>query len=420
MPKKGKTNGKDAVLAGPKAAAGVVGGVVGAAVAGAGKSVERAGDAVYTTGAVMHGDVPDEDEAFQAVNDSFSNRLEFASARGKKAVAKELLNAPRVAAGGVRNATGGAVMWVGNATVGAGKATERAGMYVVPSMDRFKRAKKFKYVCVRGAPGAGKGTHAAKLIEDYSSRFAGGMQSISTGELLRAEMKVEGSELAAQIQAAQVANELAPIEVVVQCLVKRIEQMDNNVCLVLVGSPRTIEEAEAIEHMLGLPAVCIFLDISEEEALKRVAERKAAALKDGSAEEIRADDEPEVVKKRYAAFIERSKPVAGWFQARQRLDRVKGDRSIEGVYQDFSELFEIAVGFKKGAVRRKGKANPALDPLAATDMDAEPASCCAWMFPRGFSGKAPDKGEMETSQSIKVTNPLDTVELEDDSDMSQE
>ena len=91
-----------------------------------------------------------------------------------------------------------------------------------------------------GAPGAGKGTQAEKIVEKY------GIPAISTGNILRAAVK-EGTEMGLKAKSFMDAGGLVPDEVVIGIIKDRLKEKDCENGFILDGFPRTIPQAQALE-----------------------------------------------------------------------------------------------------------------------------------------------------------------------------
>src|SRR5512135_2398330 len=118
-----------------------------------------------------------------------------------------------------------------------------------------------------GAPGAGKGTQAKKLIEKY------GMPQISTGDLLRAAVGA-GTALGKEAKSFMDKGELVPDRVVLGMVEERLKQDDCKKGYILDGFPRNTAQAEALDKMLdamGAPLnVALNIDVDMNDLLKRL------------------------------------------------------------------------------------------------------------------------------------------------------
>ena len=161
-----------------------------------------------------------------------------------------------------------------------------------------------KNIVIFGAPGSGKGTQSDKLIEKY------GLEHISTGDVLRAEIK-KGSELGKTAQGYIDNGQLIPDDLMVSILASVYDSFGREYKGVIFdGFPRTIPQAEALKEMLNKRgdkvAAMIELAVPEDELMKRLILR--------GQQSGRADDNEETIKKRFAVYHSQTEPLAAWFQ----------------------------------------------------------------------------------------------------------
>lgn len=177
-----------------------------------------------------------------------------------------------------------------------------------------------------GPPGAGKGTQALRLVAKY------GIVQLSTGDMLRAAIKA-GTPIGRQVQEIIAKGSLAPDSVVVDIVGQRIEQPDARKGFILDGFPRTVSQAVALDRMLaarglGLDAV-IELRVDEDALVKRIETRIAEMQARG--EELRPDDNPEVLRTRLAAYREQTAPLIAYYRNQGVLRSVNGMAPIPDV-----------------------------------------------------------------------------------------
>jgi adenylate kinase len=207
------------------------------------------------------------------------------------------------------------------------------------------------YVILLGPPGCGKGTQAKRLVEQA------GIPQVSTGDLFRA-MKTMDTPLAREIQAIMARGELVPDETTVRVLAERLKEPDcqENGAL-LDGFPRTIPQAEALADLLAKSgqrvSKVLYLDISEEEAVRRISGRRscptcgriyhvdfdppkvAERCDDDSAELTqRADDQPGVVRERYQLYLEKTAPLADFYRELGLLVEISAMRPVDEITPD--------------------------------------------------------------------------------------
>ena len=177
-----------------------------------------------------------------------------------------------------------------------------------------------------GPPGAGKGTQAQRLIAKH------GIVQLSTGDMLRAAVAA-GTSVGLQAKSIMDRGELVPDEVVVTIIADRIDQTDAKHGFVLDGFPRTVTQAEALDRLLeerGLKLDAVIeLKVDEGILLQRIEKRVAEMTARG--ERIRADDNPEVLKGRLAAYRAQTAPLADYYASKSILRRVDGMAPIDAV-----------------------------------------------------------------------------------------
>ena len=188
-----------------------------------------------------------------------------------------------------------------------------------------------------GPPGAGKGTQASRI-----SSLTGKPQ-VSTGDMLRAAV-ASGSELGAEAKGYMEAGLLVPDEVIIGLISERLQEPDAVSGLLLDGYPRTIAQAEALAEVEGVSAV-ISIEVPDEAIVERIVGRRMdpetgriyhirfnpppAELSERVIQ--RKDDNEDTVWNRLSAYHEQTAPLADWYEQREVLVRIDGNRSIEAV-----------------------------------------------------------------------------------------
>jgi adenylate kinase len=173
---------------------------------------------------------------------------------------------------------------------------------------------------VLGPPGAGKGTQAVKLAEQFACA------DVATGDIFRANV-AEGTELGRAAQEYMDLGDLVPDEVVIAMVMERLASDDCAGGFVLDGFPRTVNQAEALDRQLvelGTPlhAVLCF-EAAEEELLRRLAGRAAA--------QHRADDAEQTIRHRLEVFAIKTRPLIDYYRHRRLLTMVDGVGRVEEV-----------------------------------------------------------------------------------------
>lgn len=187
-----------------------------------------------------------------------------------------------------------------------------------------------------GAPGSGKGTQAARLKKEL------GVPHISTGDLLRAAVAA-GTPLGQKAKAVMDAGQLVSDDIMLGMLEERLAAADAVAGFILDGYPRNLSQVEALDGLLArlhqpLDAV-VKLEVPSEEIVGRCELRFKA--------EGRADDNPDVVRKRLQVYAEQTAPVADWYARHGKLKAVDGVGSLDDVFQRILAVLpgdRVAVG----------------------------------------------------------------------------
>lgn len=192
-----------------------------------------------------------------------------------------------------------------------------------------------------GAPGAGKGTQAAKIEKEY------GIPAISTGQIIR-EVIAAGTPIGTEMKKLIDRGELVPDDIVVEIVKERLKEDDCKNGYILDGFPRTVSQAVIMEK-LPIP-IDVALELSVDEGIivdrlsgRRVCESCGATYhisdnpskKEGICDEcggtlsIRKDDVPETIRHRLNVYNEQTKPLKDFYKERGILITVKGCDNIE-------------------------------------------------------------------------------------------
>ncbi|HXT06398.1 MAG TPA: adenylate kinase [Roseiarcus sp.] len=177
-----------------------------------------------------------------------------------------------------------------------------------------------------GPPGAGKGTQAARLTEQY------GIPQLSTGDMLRAAVKA-GTAIGVKAKAVMDSGALVSDEIVVDIIAERVEQADARKGFILDGFPRTVKQAEALDALLAAKGVkldaVIELAVDAPKLVARIVNRAAEAARAG--QPVRKDDDPQVFKTRLEAYFRDTAAVTPYYRVKGILREVDGMASIDGV-----------------------------------------------------------------------------------------
>jgi adenylate kinase len=219
-----------------------------------------------------------------------------------------------------------------------------------------------------GAPGAGKGTHAAKIAE-YT-----GLPHVSSGALLRNAVE-KGTDLGNKAKQYMDAGKLVPDEFMLRWIEELLDDPQYEKGIILDGFPRTIPQAKALDELLegrGLAVdLVLLLNIEEQAAANRLLSRvsctKCGAIHNltqkpmkvdgicdacGGELETRADDVRETIEKRFETFHRETQPMIEYYRHRGNFWVVNTDRSVEEVEQDVKEVVD-------GALARDAARKPA-------------------------------------------------------------
>lgn len=191
------------------------------------------------------------------------------------------------------------------------------------------------YLILIGPPGAGKGTQAKILEQEY------GLKQLSTGDMLRAEIAA-GSDLGNKAKAIMDAGNLVSDEIMVDMIAKRIEQSDCAKGVIFDGFPRTVDQAEALDAMLadkGKPLNAVIqMVVDEEELVNRLKTRIQQTIDAG--QPVRADDNEETFRKRLKVYRDQTAPILPYYESAGLLKKVDGMKPIDFVTQEIKAILK--------------------------------------------------------------------------------
>lgn len=180
-----------------------------------------------------------------------------------------------------------------------------------------------------GPPGAGKGTQAAKLVEER------GMVQLSTGDMLRAAISA-GTELGLKAKEIIDRGDLVSDDIMVGMINDRMSQDDCKAGVILDGFPRTVAQAEALDAMFVEKnitlAQVIEIKVDEKALFARIENR---ASETGGE---RSDDNADVLAKRLKVYHENTAPVLPYYEAKGLLKTVDGMNSIDDVSHEIAQI----------------------------------------------------------------------------------
>ncbi len=207
-----------------------------------------------------------------------------------------------------------------------------------------------------GAPGAGKGTVAARIAGTLNATH------VSTGAMLREAVKA-GTEAGLSAKSYMEAGALVPDEVLAAMIGDLLKAAAPDARFLLDGFPRNVHQAEVLDELAAkfnaTVARAISVDVSTETVLERLGGRRTCPacgagyhIKSlppkkegvcdacGAALTIRADDQPETIKKRLAVYAEQTAPLAAWYEKAGKLRHIDGSQDPDSVASAAIALFK--------------------------------------------------------------------------------
>jgi adenylate kinase len=198
-----------------------------------------------------------------------------------------------------------------------------------------------------GPPGAGKGTQAERLQEDFPLAY------IATGDMLRAAVK-DQTDLGKEAKAFMDRGELVPDELIIAVILDRLGEADTSDGFLLDGFPRTDQQAKALDEALRKVErrlnAALLIDVPPEEIVRRLSGRRVCPNGhtyhlehnppkndevcdvDGEPLSQREDDREETVRKRLQVYRDQTEPLIDYYDERDILHRFDGTRSPTEVH----------------------------------------------------------------------------------------
>jgi adenylate kinase len=193
-----------------------------------------------------------------------------------------------------------------------------------------------------GPPGAGKGTQAERLVDDFDLPY------YATGDILRAAVK-EGSELGNEAKEYMDRGDLVPDDLICRVIMERIDKPEAADGFLLDGFPRTVKQAEVLEDALGKRdrrlTAALLIDVEDDEVIRRLSGRRVCTKnghlyhvefdppknegvcdQDGSKLVQRDDDKPDTVKHRLDVYHDQTSPLVDRYEDQNLLRRFDGKR----------------------------------------------------------------------------------------------
>jgi adenylate kinase len=221
-----------------------------------------------------------------------------------------------------------------------------------------------------GPPGSGKGTQAGRISNWL------GVPAISTGDMLREEIK-SGSALGNAAKSIMASGGLVGDDLVNRMLAERVSSPDSANGFLLDGYPRTVEQAEYLDGLLGQrqfqTPIVLHLDVPMDALVGRLTSRRQCPQckriynllhqpprepgicdDDGTPLITRKDDSEEVVTERIRTYDEVTRPVLAYYQDR-RYYQIRGDRSPSYIFEEITGILDPIVSRNGSNCCAKGK-----------------------------------------------------------------
>jgi adenylate kinase len=198
-----------------------------------------------------------------------------------------------------------------------------------------------------GPPGAGKGTQAERLQEDFPLAY------VATGDMLRQAVK-EGTDLGRKAKEYMDRGDLVPDEVIIGVILDRLSEQDTSDGFLLDGFPRTDQQAEALDEALKKVdrrlTAALLIDVPEDDIVRRLSGRRVCPQGhtyhvehhppknddvcdvDGEPLSQREDDREETVRRRLQVYRDQTSPLIEYYDGHDLLHRFDGTRSPTEVH----------------------------------------------------------------------------------------
>ena len=188
-----------------------------------------------------------------------------------------------------------------------------------------------------GPPGSGKGTQSEKIVGKF------GLVHLSTGNLLRQEI-ADKTPLGSEAKKFMDNGQLVPDEVVIAMVGSFMDKHADAKGFLFDGFPRTVAQAEALDKLLSLrkTGICkvIALDVSEDELVKRLINRGQTSGRSDDTDEM-------IIRRRFSVYKEETEPVAEHYAAHGKLERIKGEGSIDEIFDVISHCVNTEMEAQK-------------------------------------------------------------------------
>jgi adenylate kinase len=208
-----------------------------------------------------------------------------------------------------------------------------------------------------GPPGAGKGTQAANIVQEYN------LPHISTGDIFRANIK-QGTDLGQRAKAYMDKGDLVPDSLVVELVEDRLSKEDTQVGFMLDGFPRTIYQAQALDAVLmnmGTSLDYVINIVVDPSVLVERAVGRRICKDCGATYHVsfnppkeegicdvcggplyqRSDDTKETVSNRIEIYEKETAPLVAYYEAAGKLVSIDGLQDIDKVFEDIQKILGV-------------------------------------------------------------------------------
>ena len=188
-------------------------------------------------------------------------------------------------------------------------------------------------IVIFGAPGSGKGTQSDKIAERY------GLQHVSTGEILREEIKYS-TDLCKLADSYMSKGELVPDCVVIEMLEELIARNKGAKGFIFDGFPRTVPQGEALNQLLQrhdeTVTIVVSLEVEDEELVDRLLKRGAISG--------RTDDNRKTIESRLRVYYRQTAPLKDFYRSKDLLKEITGIGSVESIFESIvKEIDKVIV-----------------------------------------------------------------------------
>jgi adenylate kinase len=210
-------------------------------------------------------------------------------------------------------------------------------------------------IILLGPPGAGKGTQAKKISDDYS------LPHISTGDMLRENIS-NNTSLGLKAKSYMSRGELVPDELLITIIKDRLSRSDCSGGFMLDGYPRTIPQADALQMILTESSrkidFVLNIEVDDEELIKRLSGRRMCACgtsfhivfnqpeKEGICDTCngklyqREDDKADAIRNRLIVYKKQTQPLITYYTKKNVLRRIDGSKDISAIFEDIKKVLE--------------------------------------------------------------------------------